>query len=380
MPHLISSLLDPVPVEFRRVSTEFNIEKNILKNIVFFEPSHKEIETELCILGLPEERNSESKGLEKAPNAIRKYFYGLSWNWKNDRITDLGNLKKMSNVKEAYSGLEFLIDELLGEGKTIILLGGSQELSIPVYKALDKKKESPALFFLDSLLDFSEKTDNLFSSKSYLQEINHNTSDLIVAGIQRYFVERESHKILSENSEIIRLSQVRENINEMEPYLRDAVYASFDACSIRMANSPSEFPNPNGLYGEEFCKISRYAGLGEKNCCFGLFGFNPLKDEKSESIMLAAQAVWHYLEGFYSRFGDNPLEKKKKYKQYIVHHETLSSEMIFIQNKQNNRWWFVFDGKDGRRYFSCSESEYLKAKKNDIPERWLYYFKKLANN
>ena len=43
-------------------------------------------------------------------------------------------------------------------------------------------------------------------------------------------------------------------------------------------------------------------------------------------------------------------------------------DTIFLQSKKTGRWWMQLPDK---QYIACSYKDYLLARSNEIPERWL---------
>jgi hypothetical protein len=50
----------------------------------------------------------------------------------------------------------------------------------------------------------------------------------------------------------------------------------------------------------------------------------------------------------------------------------LEDDLIFIKSNLTDRWWIELDaGSDSNLYIACSHEDYLKANRNEIPERWI---------
>ena len=58
-----------------------------------------------------------------------------------------------------------------------------------------------------------------------------------------------------------RVGSVKENIDEMEPVIRNSNLFSFDISAIAHAYAPANTVSPNGFNGEEACVLMRYAGM-----------------------------------------------------------------------------------------------------------------------
>jgi hypothetical protein len=65
---------------------------------------------------------------------------------------------------------------------------------------------------------------------------------------------------------------VKENIEEMEPVIRNCQIFSFDINAIAHSFAPSNTLSPNGFSGEEACVLMRYAGMSPNINSIGIYG------------------------------------------------------------------------------------------------------------
>jgi formiminoglutamase len=162
----------------------------------------------------------------------------------------------------------------------------------------------------------------------------------------------------------------------MEPLLRDTHFAAIDISSVRQSDAPGTFtPSPNGFYGEEICLLARYAGISDSMKMFGLFDVNPELDNRSQTSALAAQILWFFLEGFSQKQYEAPAMSNTTPGRFIKYHvrvTDLHDDLIFVKSNLTDRWWFEFPGEENNNtYMACSHDDYLKANRNEVPERWL---------
>src|SRR5688572_21330560 len=85
-------------------------------------------EADIIFLGCGEQRgNGMHMAYSAAPDAIRKHFYSLFF-WHTDiRLADLGNLRKGADLADTYAALKTVINALINERKTVVILGRSEE-------------------------------------------------------------------------------------------------------------------------------------------------------------------------------------------------------------------------------------------------------------
>jgi hypothetical protein len=180
----------------------------------------------------------------------------------------------------------------------------------------------------------------------------------------------------------VRLGAARSYLHENEPYLRDSDFVSFDISAVKQCDAPaSSNPSVNGFYGEEICQLAKYAGLSEKLTSFGIFELNPSFDVHNQTAELAAQMIWHFVQGYYLRQNEIPKHSDKHYKKFIVSQEKSDQKIIFLKSEKTNRWWFEvpYSVKDKEKKYiaACSYSDYERACGSEIPDKWLKYFQKL---
>jgi len=185
----------------------------------------------------------------------------------------------------------------------------------------------------------------------------------------------------SMNFDVIRLGELKANFNEVEPIMRNTDFLSFDISSIQHAYAGANvYSSPNGLNGEDACKIMRYAGVSDKVTAVGLFEYNQDIDTNNQTSYLLAQMIWYFVDGYKIRKNElNP--NLKNCVKYTVAFEDGKNEITFYKSQSSGRWWmgvpYKKDGTDTVQnyYIACSYRDYEIANQGEIPERWLktYY-------
>ena len=337
---------------------------------------------QLAILGVPEERGAFSNmGCSKAPNAIRSALYKLYSGDYNCKIADLGNIKKGNSLKDTHSALTEICSLLLRENVIPIIIGGSQDLAYSQYLSYKALNHTINVVTIDALFDLGVAEDTI-SSRNYvgkiiLQQPNFlfNLSNI---GYQTYFVGKDSIQLMEKlYFDAYRLAQVKENIEEAEPIVRNADMLSFDVSAVRKSDAPgNENSSPNGFYGEEVCQIMRYAGMSDKMSSIGFYETNPDFDLQNQTSSLVAQMIWCFIDGFYNRRKDSPIASKAGFTKYRIDIKNTDHEIIFYKSKKTNRWWMEVPYLENKikfqrhHFIPCSYSDYQTACNNGIPERW----------
>lgn len=335
---------------------------------------------QIALLGVKEDRNAWNEGCSQAPDRIREKLYTLYKINDKIKIIDLGNLKTTPTPGDTYFGLRDVMLELLNNQVTGIIMGGSQDLTYGAFLAFEQAKSSVNLVTIDSRINTGA---DAVSAQSYLQSIwkNKKLFRYCNLGHQQYLVNNKYIAQIDKlGFETIRLGALRNNLTLAEPNLRDAHLVSFDIGAIRQSDAPANhFSSPNGLYAEESCQLSRYAGLSDLVSCFGLFEVNPSLDNHNQTTQLAAQMIWYFIEGITQRRIEIPSSENSDFKVFIINHEDMEHELTFYKSQITNRWWMeVPEIKTGKSYrIACTQEEYQQASNHDIPDLWWRTFQRI---
>ena len=329
----------------------------------------------IAIITVNEFRGSEKDNDDYSFDYFRKQFYSLfPGNW-NASIVDLGTIEAGASVEDTYFVVKSLVAELIKKRIIPVVIGGSQDLTYPMYRAYDNLDQMVNLVSVDNQFDFSK--ENKLDSESYLSKIiveePNNLFNFSNLGFQTYFNSQEEIDLIEKlYFEAYRLGEVSNNITVAEPVFRDADLVSIDMNSVQSSYSGNfeEF-NPNGFTGKEICALARYAGISDKVTSFGIFNFNP----NSHEVVLTAQMLWYFIEGFCFRSNEYPFGTKEHYIKYIVPIE--DEELIFYKSNKTERWWIeipfltnVNNKLKRNTLLPCTHEDYLAACEQEIPERW----------
>jgi arginase family enzyme len=340
----------------------------------------------IALFGVPDGRNSPNMGSMKGPDMIREQLYKLAKIPGRSKIIDLGNMKQGVTFNDTVAGLTDILSLLIIENLFPVIIGGSSALIPAVDKALSQFLNKYTFTAVDSRIDFSNERKEP-DSFNYLNAIinNHKStfSHYINIGYQTYLNDQQIiNRFLKRRSELIRIGDVRQAIYLTEPLFRDSDVAIFDISSVRQSDAPGTIsPSPNGFYGEEICLLSRYAGISDKLRVFGLFDVNPEFDIRNQTTGLAAQILWFFLEGFSQKQYETPILNISNSGRFIKYHvrvTDLDDDLIFVKSNLTDRWWIELQTeKDQNIYVACSHEDYLKANRNEVPDRWVQAVERL---
>ncbi len=334
----------------------------------------------VALVGVPDGRNSPNNGSSKAPDAIRSQLYRLARIPGKIKIIDLGNMKQGLLFNDTLAGLTDILTILIREEVFPVIIGGSSALITAIDRSLTLLKNRYTMISVDPRIDFNNES-KVPDSFSYLNNIIRNTRStndhFINIGYQTYLNDQQVlNRFVRNQSELVRIGDVRQAIYLTEPLFRDSDVAVFDISSVRQADAPgTAIPSPNGFYGEEICLLARYAGISDKLKVFGLFDVNPDFDIRSQTSGLAAQIIWFFLEGFSQKQYETPALSDNNSGRFIKYHvrvSDLEDDLIFVRSNLTERWWIeLHDINKGNIYIACSHDDYLKANRNEVPDRWV---------
>ncbi|WP_308990654.1 formimidoylglutamase [Mariniflexile litorale] len=341
----------------------------------------------IAILGVLENRNDVNYiGEEFQLNEIRKTFYGLfpgSW---HTITADLGNINKGESVEDTYFALKTTIAILIKKNIIPIIIGGTQDLTYPNYRAYDTIMPMVNIVNVDSKFDLGDSTkpikNDSFIGKIILDQ-PYNLFNYATIGYQTYFNSQEEKDLMdSLYFESYRLGSVSKDITLVEPVMRDANIVSIDLSSVKGAEvSLNQKFSPNGLDGKEICAIARYAGISNKVSSFGIYEYKPSKDDDI-TCMLISQMLWYFIEGVNFRVKDDDFSNDSSHQKFITLVE--SQELVFYKSNKTGRWWieipFLMEINNKLKRHTllpCMHQDYIDACNNIVPERW---YKALQKN
>lgn len=335
---------------------------------------------DLVIFGVPFDSTKSDSYTTQAPDKVRQQFYCLTKPQSKLNIVDFGNVKPSTSLKGNYKALRDIVEYLNELNIPSLVIGGSQDLSYGISEAYKSNK----LFTyttIDSVFDIKKGKES-FNSKNYLSRIFSSNPDIFqfsLLAYQGHFVSPERIAKTKGINYHVRLGQIRDNILEAEPVLRNSDVLSFDIGAIKNSDIPGgNGMNPNGLRSEEACQLAKFAGLSERLKVFGIFEFDPEKDKYDLTAKLSAELLWYYIDGMVNRKSLSEFSSKEKLIVYQVDVKDVSKPLVFLKNEKTSQWWMQIRAFNNEKItLSCTEEEYRQACNNDIPEIWLRYVQKI---
>ena len=335
---------------------------------------------DIALIGLSESRKSSEVNKKYIDiNSFRKEFYSLFCGDWNVNIIDMGDVINGEDISDTYFALKTINESLLEKNIISFFIGGTQDLTFPLYQAFAKKGDYVNLTSIDNKFDFGQiKKD--FDSSSYMSKIimekDNKLSHYCNLGFQTFLNSQEEIDLLEKlQFESHRLGKINKKIDLTEPSLRYTDLLSIDFRSVKASELNFIHNYSNGFESSEICSIARYAGMSDRISCVGIFEVF----QNSISNALLAQAVWYFIEGFSLRIIENPKSENFKGKSY--HMDLENHQIKFYHSDISQKWWFeVIEEKNNKlsdiSLCPCGYEDYLEACNDDISDKLLLSLKR----
>lgn len=343
----------------------------------------------IAVFYVPEFRKSNYSN--PASEKFREQLYELhsSGGWEK-QLYDLGDVLPGESVNDTYFAVGKIVAELVKNQIIPVLIGGSQDMTMALYKGYEKLEQFVNLCSIDSKLDIGNPDEEIHA-EGYISQLlvqrpcylfNHAN-----IGLQIPFAKKDELELFEKlYFDYCRLGEFNADFKRAEPHLRNSDILSIDLTSLRYSELvDSQYTNPNGFYAEQMCQMARYAGVSDKLTSIGIFNYLPEKSTAVNISNLVAQIIWYFIDGVNARVGDFPIGTRKEYLKFIVHLDDFTEQLTFYKSDKSARWWMEvpYPAEEGRKYerhylVPCNQEDYERAMKNEIPDLWWKTYQKLV--
>jgi len=366
----LHDFLEPVLLHTINDDNGYN-DGQFAKHIILYETELPDLtDIDIVLVGVTENRGAGIfTPTPSAPDAIRKQLYQLHFWHKDLSIADIGNIKTGASLSDSYAAVKTVLAELLRLNKTVVILGGSHDITLAQYFAYVELKKIVEATCIDANINLRGESPE--RSENFLMEMLTGEPNLIKhynhIGFQSYFVHPRMLETMDKlRFDCFRLGMAKEDMEEMEPVLRNTHLLSFDISAIKNSDAPASLQSPNGFTGEEACMLTRYAGMSNHLSSFGIYGYLPQLDNNDLTAKQIAQMLWYFIDGKNRARQEAAMEDRNNFNEY--HCSFTEVETVFLQSKKTGRWWMQLPDK---KFIASSYKDYLHAHQNQIPERWL---------
>ena len=368
--HSLTDFLTPIALH-QITDDEGYRDGQIGKHLAVYEDEFPDLDAaDVVIVGCGEERGAGRKQISNpSTDAVRRAFYQLYY-WHIDiRLADIGNIRQGAALSDTYAALKTVITELAANGKTVIVIGGSHDLTVAQYRACAAREQVIEATVVDAKIDLD--TESIEAADQFLMEVLTSEPNFLShynhIGFQSYLVHPSMLETLDKlRFDCYRVGKVKESIDEMEPVIRNSEIFSFDIAAIANAFAPANRLTANGFDGEQACALMRYAGLSPRLQSIGIYGYNAELDRDDLTAKQISNMLWYFLDGRSRGKNEASLQDRESFNEYHIAFAEIGT--VFLQSKKTGRWWMQLPDK---KFIACSYRDYMSASANEIPERWL---------
>lgn len=386
---MVTDYLHPLSVAHIQSLDQRLSNKTLFQSTQFYDGNMPDLSKfDMVLLGVKEDRfRPEYAGCANAADEVRKELYALVKPRTDLRILDLGNIAAGNSLSDTHFALKATLESLHKAKVLTLILGGTQDLIGSQYASFQGVTHNMQVLLVDAKMDMEMHEEKL--KNNYLPRIISHEPEYLFnitqAAYQGHFVEADTYDAFERmNFDMLRLGSLRGNMQEIEPYCRNANMLGFSMQAIKASDAPAQMhPSPNGMSGEEACQLCRYAGMSNDLMSAGFYDLNPSQDRNHVSSALVAQMIWYFMEGYTNRRNDYPVAESKDYLIYHTTNKNMNRELTFYKSVLSNRWWMEVpypherSKHEGKFLVPCSYKDYQTAQNDEIPDRWMKTYQKL---
>lgn len=266
---------------------------------------------DIVILGSPIDegvaRNQGRMGAADGPTAIRKMLYKLTVPPIATKVTicDIGDIRPQASLEDTHSRQRELVKRVLEEGKSLIILGGGNDISYPDGAALADIGCAILGINIDSHYDVrTAPKRNSGTPYRLLFDEGLFTGPLFyhLAGKPECNSAKHGAYLKELGAHIYDLHSLRQrgidSVVGEALGLEDAtaIFWGFDLDAVRSADAPGVSAHyPVGLTAEEVCRIAERAGGDKRSRILEISELNPRYDQDGRTALLAAMIAWRFI-------------------------------------------------------------------------------------
>ncbi len=280
-----------------------------LGEVVRFAARQTMTDAKVVLLGCPQDegvrRNGGRVGAAAAPDAIRNFLYRLVAP-EGVSLFDLGSTIIQPTLEETHTVQQEIVRQIIADGKTLISLGGGNDISYPDCAGLAQVEPDLLAFNIDAHLDVRDNPVRNSGTpyRMLLEEGYLKPENFYEIGYQPFAV-AESHlnylrdKGASAHS-IFDLRQGKYVPGIFHKIMREsehgAIFWGIDMDVVISSEAPGvSAPNPRGISNNELCEIASLAGFKRRSRLIEFTEVNPTYDIDGRTCRLTAVAIWSFL-------------------------------------------------------------------------------------
>jgi len=261
----------------------------------------------VVIVGCPQDegvrRNGGRIGARHAPAEIRRalYRYAVSEAHEHLSLFDAGDVRISETLEATHDALGEVVRSFLADGKTVVVLGGGNDVSYPDCSALASLAKAVLVFNVDRHLDVraAEPRNSGTAYRQLLEEGRIGAELFHEVGINSFANSQAYRRWVEERGAHIHyLGDLREagvgaTVRQIVQQARaDAIFWGFDLDVVHAAEAPGvSDPSPMGLTAREVCEIADVAAGDARTRVIEVSEVNPKHDVGGITSKLAANII-----------------------------------------------------------------------------------------
>ncbi len=316
---------------------------------------------EVALLGIPFAEDNSYNSI--FVDSVRQELAELATFQHNTSILDAGNLIQGKTLNDSLTALKDVLTYLHYHNIFVITVS---ELDLAEKTFIESLKNETSIKVTEVAPKFHIYKTLEYLSQSVLDHLHYTN-----IGCQTYYIHQKEYSWLTENGfDAHRLGEVRNNLSEIEPAIRDSLIINISLNALKHTDAPGQKEiSPNGFYSEEICQIAKYAGIADFLKLANISGFS--ENTENITIKLTAQIIWFIIEGYGIRVTEDPT-KDLYIKKFNVNTGNTDN-IVFYKSDKTERWWIEVPTSSGNQSFIMPSNykDYIDACNQQIPERFL---------
>lgn len=299
---------------------------------------------------------------------LRRELYHLSALDFEIPICDLGDLISGNTPEDTHFALQEIILFCIGKGALPVVIGGSNELSLSLFRALNLRQADINYTQISSIISL-ENNSEMANERNFLAKIlsseQFTVGEYCHMGYQKHLNEADSVQLMKEvDFEVVRLADMMNSTEKAEPLYRRAHLLTLNCDAVEsFSGAFSVNPQVNGLNRREICAHMKEAGLSEKLMAVGIFNA-VINGNSLLYTQLLAQMIWHLVEGINIR-RSHP--SQKTFETFWV---MIGEHQYAFQKDAFTGLWYFGDSDDPEQLIPCAEADYANAKRGFLARRF----------
>ncbi len=308
---------------------------------------------------------------------VRKKFYELFASLPDGSVIyDLGyhvvNDQTPSLIAKVYR-------ELNHSGINIIVLSSVNDINTLLYNSIKRHNKAISFSEASPFLPLKDQPEGS-GLRQILSDPDNNLFNYSNLGMQSFLNSTASQDLFRKMLfDTYRMGVLNKDLSVSEPVIRDSHIFIFDIESVKVSDAPATgLANPTGFSGFDACRMSRFAGISEKNRTFCINNLPQNDDPLSSTSFLTAQMLWYFTEGWFNRKTEIPSTRNKNFNVFITETDQYGT-FTFLQSQISDRWWLQIETLKGKKItISCLKDDYLETLKGGIPEKFIKFYQKIS--